>query len=407
MTPNTMDPLFPDDSTGELESLALELVNKAGRLSGTMNPLTREAIARFLRPMNSYYSNLIEGHDTHPIDIERALNNEYSNDTTKRNLQLEALAHIQLQTIISEEIQLGGNTINPTSMDFLKSIHRRFYECLPSDFKEVKAKDGTSKIVLPGQFRDCEVAVGRHVAPFSENLHLFTDRFEEFYNPYHPNNRSKIRRIISIAASHHRLTWIHPFLDGNGRVVRLYSDSCFMFENIESSGLWSISRGLARKYEDYKFYLAQADMSRYNDYDGRGNLSNSKLVQFCKFFLETAIDQTEFMFKIIDTHNILKHIKSFTKLMVNKGTLRPEAEFILCDLFLKGKISKVEAMRITNTSDKTLKITVDRLTEMGLLIPKKESISMMYYVSYSVKYSPMIFPGLYPGNKEVEMYSFM
>jgi Fic family protein len=404
MTPNTMEPLFPEDNSGELESLALELINKAGRLSGTMNEDTRKSIASFLRPMNSYYSNLIEGHDTHPIDIDKASKNEYSDDKSKRDLQLEAFAHIQLQAIISEEIRNGGNTINPTSIDFLKSIHRRFYEHLPSDFKEVKSKDGTLKIVVPGEFRDCEVMVGRHGAPFSEKLHLFTDRFEEFYHPNHLTNQSKIRRIISIAASHHRLAWIHPFLDGNGRVVRLYSDACFMFENLDSSGLWSISRGLARKNEEYKYYLAQADLTRYNDYDGRGNLSNSKLVQFCKFFLETAIDQTEFMFKIIDTHNILTHIKSFTKLMVNKGLLRPEAEYILSDLFLKGKISKVEAMRITNTSDKTLKITIDKLTEMGLLISKKESISMMYYVNYSVKYSPMIFPGLYPESKEVEMY---
>ena len=90
--------------------------------------------------------------------------------------------------------------------------------------------------------------------------------------------------------------------------------------------------------------------------------------------------------------------------MVNKGELRPEAKFILTDLFFKGKISKSDAMRITNKSDKTLKITVDKLTEMGLLSQRKEGITMMYYVNYPVKYSPMIFPGLYPSDKEVEMY---
>lgn len=44
--------------------------------------------------MNCYYSNLIEGHDTHPTDIERALKNDYSNDPRKRDLQLVAKAHI-------------------------------------------------------------------------------------------------------------------------------------------------------------------------------------------------------------------------------------------------------------------------------------------------------------------------
>jgi Fic family protein len=47
--------------------------------------------------MNCYYSNLIEGHDTHPVDIERALKNDYSQDRRKRDLQLEAKAHIAVQ----------------------------------------------------------------------------------------------------------------------------------------------------------------------------------------------------------------------------------------------------------------------------------------------------------------------
>lgn len=406
MTPNTMEPLFPDDASGELDDLVIELISKAGKLSGAMNGETRKAIAEFLRPMNSYYSNLIEGHDTHPIEIDRALKNEYSNDKTKRDLQLEAHAHIKLHKAISEEIK-NDDEIIPSSIDYLKSIHKRFYDHLPDSFLEVKSKKGDIKIVVPGEFRDCEVEVGKHVAPFSEKLELFTDRFEQFYNPKGLANKTRTRRIISIAASHHRLAWIHPFLDGNGRVVRLYSDACFMSENLDADGLWSISRGLARKNEEYKSYLAQADLPRYNDYDGRGNLSNSKLVQFCKFFLEVAIDQTDFMYKMIDTNNILSHIKGFTNLMVNKGELRPEAEFILSDLFLKGKISKTDAMRITNTSDKTLKITIDKLTDMRLLSPKKEGISMMYYINYPVKYSPMIFPGLYPGDKEVEMYRYI
>ena len=51
--------------------------------------------------MNCYYSNLIEGHDTHPHDIERALiQADYSIDPAKRALQYEAVAHIEVQQII-------------------------------------------------------------------------------------------------------------------------------------------------------------------------------------------------------------------------------------------------------------------------------------------------------------------
>jgi len=402
-TPDAMEPLLPSDPKGILENLAVELIKKSARLSGTMNPITRKALADFLRPMNSYYSNLIEGHDTHPIDIARALQNEYSKDKKKRNLQKEAQAHIKLYEEIGVEIRVQNSDIIPSSLKYLKSIHKRFYEHLSEDFKQVESVEGTIKHIIPGELRIEEVEVGKHLAPFSKSLPLFMDRFQNFYDPKDDSNKSKVKRIISIAASHHRLAWIHPFLDGNGRVMRLYSDACFVYEELDSLGLWSISRGLARRREEYKSKLANADLKRYNDYDGRGNLSNKMLIEFCTFFLETAIDQVNFMYKILDVENMLSRIDKFVTLMVIKGKLRVEAKYILSDVFLKGKITKSEAMRITNTSDKTLKIIIDKLIKMELISAKKESINMVYYVKYPIKYSPMLFPGIYPSDKEAQM----
>lgn len=401
--PISMEPLHPDDPSGKLEALAMELVEKASKLSGTLNPITTVAIADFLRPMNSYYSNLIEGHDTHPLDIDRALKNDFSKNKAKRDLQKEAYAHINVHKKISEEFKNVKVVPIPTSAIYLKEIHKKFYDYLPEDFRSVKTKEGKIKEVMPGEFRGIEVEVGRHVAPHFKKLDAFVERFENVYDPKANDNKSKTKRIISIASSHHRLAWIHPFLDGNGRVVRLFSDACFMYENAHALGLWSISRGLARSNKEYKERLANADSARLGDFDGRGNLSNKFLIEFCEYFLKTAIDQIDFMSSVIDPKNMLKRIEGFATLMVLKGRLKPVAKFILIDLFLKGKISKAEAMRITNTSDKTIKLIADSLVEMDLLFTGKESITMMYYVKYPLTFSPMIFPGLYPSDKEIDM----
>ena len=98
-----------------------------------------------------------------------------------------------------------------------------------------------------------------------------------------------------IAAAHHRLAWIHPFGDGNGRVIRLHSQAQLIRHGIAGHGLWTLSRGLARWRARYYANLEAADRGRRNDLDGRGNLSDAALADFCVFFLETILDQIQFM----------------------------------------------------------------------------------------------------------------
>ena len=84
--PKLMEPCLPPEGTRNLEELGYELVTSALRLTAKLSPETVVAIAAKVRSMNCYYSNLIEGHNTHPIDIERALHGDYSTDSSKRCL---------------------------------------------------------------------------------------------------------------------------------------------------------------------------------------------------------------------------------------------------------------------------------------------------------------------------------
>jgi hypothetical protein len=54
--------------------------------------------------MNSYYSNLIEDHSTHPLDIERALRKDFSKEPAKRVLQMESAAHVATQAAIEDRL---------------------------------------------------------------------------------------------------------------------------------------------------------------------------------------------------------------------------------------------------------------------------------------------------------------
>jgi Fic family protein len=356
-----MEPMLPALGTRELEDLAMELAKKGSALAASLHPLVRQSIAELVRSMNCYYSNLIEGHDTHPRDIDRVLAGDLASDPRQRDLQLEAKAHIEVQRLIDAG---HAPALKPTQ-EFLCWVHREFCSRLPDTLLQTGNPDtGEQLQVIPGQFRQTSVAVGRHVPPRADSLDRFMQRFEEAYDPA---RLSQVQRVIAIAASHHRLAWIHPFLDGNGRVARLFSHA-WLLETGIGSGLWSISRGLARNVDEYKARLMAADAPRKGDLDGRGNLSHEELVNFCRFFLKSALDQIEFMSGLLDTQNVLTrmniHVQEEIALKkVPRGTFE-----LLREAWLTGEFRRGRSAEITGYKERAARDVLAALLEKGYLV---------------------------------------
>ena len=234
-----MEPLLVGESSKHrtpLTDLAVELAARAAGFRRSLSEGVLGALADLMRATNCYYSNLIEGHDTHPVDIERALKNDYSADAEKRNLQLEAKAHITVQKWIDADGLKG----KATTVDGLREVHRRFSELLPDELLWAEDPKTDERMrVIPGELRERDVKVGRHIPVSPGALPHFLERFEGVYGKL-----GKTDTILAAAAAHHRLLWIHPFLDGNGRVARLMSYA-MLLETLDTGGVWSIARGLA------------------------------------------------------------------------------------------------------------------------------------------------------------------
>ena len=128
--------------------------------------------------MNCYYSNLIEGHDTHPVDIERALKADYSTDPEQRSLQLEARAHVEVQAWIDR----GGLRGRATTVEAIRECHERFGNLLPEELLSVKDPDtGEEEVVVPGEFRKRDVKAAQHVPVSPGAVPRFLARFEVAY----------------------------------------------------------------------------------------------------------------------------------------------------------------------------------------------------------------------------------
>lgn len=383
-----MEPMLPAEGARQLEDLAVDLVHKASGLAGHLAPVVRDSIGDLVRSMNCYYSNLIEGHDTHPRDIDRALANDYSKDSTKRVLQKEAVAHIEVQRIIDQK---NDPQEDVTSSSYITWLHHEFCSRLPDELLWAENPDtGTKVRVEAGKLRDGYVQVGRHIAPAAEGLPAFLKRFEDAYSSTH---LSKLRQIIAVGAAHHRFLWIHPFYDGNGRVVRLMSHAWLQRLGVGSS-MWSVARGLARNVKTYKDLLMAADEPRRGDLDGRGSLSESALTNFCRFFLETALDQVAFMESILEPTELLRRMQRYVEDEIDRGHLLKNSFPLLREALLAGEIPRGKAEEITGYGDRMARKVVSKLIERGLL--KSPSPRAPLTLGFPIDAVEAWFPKLYP-----------
>ena len=392
--PSDMEPLLPGSGATRLPALALALIRGAERLHAPLHPITRAAVADLVRSMNSYYSNLIEGHRTRPRDIDAALRKDFSTIPAERWLQIQHLAHMEVQAEMETRLRhLPASEI--CSVEFLCWLHEGFHRRLPEEFRKLRDEKAKGHEIQPGKLRQNEVSVGRHLAPASKQLRGFLQRFAEFYGPLvttHPDS------LVAAACAHHRLTWIHPFLDGNGRVARLFAQAWFVKAGVDSGGLWTISRGLARRKADYQSALANADAKRVNDYDGRGYLSQRHLGEFCEFFLGAAVDQVQFMHELLALDAMLNRIAGYAERRESARELRRGSALVLRDLFLHGQIARGEVPRIVSASPRTgQKVTAELLTQRLVTSSSPKGPLRLGFPADAAGY---YFPNLYPAGAD-------
>jgi Fic family protein len=343
------------------------------------------AFADLVRSMNCYYSNLIEGHDTHPIDIERALKNDYSADTRKRNLQLEAKAHIAVQRWIDAG-NLRGRAV---SAEGIREVHRRFCELLPEDLLWVEEPSAHERVrVIPGELRRRHIQVGQHAAISPGAIPRFLTQFERVYR-----DLGTVDSILVAAAAHHRLLWIHPFLDGNGRVTRLMSHA-MLLDALDTGGVWSVARGFGRNVAAYKGHLAECDLPRRNDLDGRGNLSEEALASFSRFFLQTCIDQVTFMEGLVQPDRLRTRILMWAQEEARMNALPVQAPNILEAILYRGELPRGDAAALLGVTARHARRIVATLVDRGVILADgaREPLRLVFPAALASRWLPGLFP---------------
>jgi Fic family protein len=287
-------------------------------------------------------------------------------------------------------IDRGEMPFPALSVDGIRWIHREFCSRLPESLLLVEDPvTGTTIRMAPGELRTRHVEVGRHTAPELDQVPALLGRFVQAYST---PMLSKTQRILAVGASHHRLAWIHPFMDGNGRVTRLPSHALLRELGIGSE-LWSVSRGLAREVARYKELLQAADESRRGDRDGRGVLTEAGLAGFCRFFLGVCVDQVEFMKSLLDPPELLNRVEVWTNEEVQAKRLPKGAWRLLREAILVGKFARARAPELTGYQDRQARTVLGALTEKGLLVSDMSKSHLR--LGFPAAVIERWFPGLY------------
>lgn len=391
-------PFIPSDKAleaSQVPDLAVRLNQLSAKLSGQLSPPALNTLEAYMRVINSYYSNLIEGNATHPHEIRSAQQGNYSNDPVRRDLQKESLGHMAVQQWLQDQSPTLEQLFSPV---FIQEIHRQFYRHIPESLWEVKNKQGEAEgKIVPGEWRKQGVKVGAHIPPEHEDLPELMKRYGETYNPARFKGD---RKLIAIMAAHHRFVWLHPFLDGNGRVGRLITDTALRAVGLDSCGVWCLSRGLANKKGDYKRFLAMADKPRQGDSDGRGALSEKGLLDFCEYMLTAAIDQVDYMSDLLALGSLRKRIDGYIQARSDHRVqgfdkeLKPVAGLILHTAFIYGEIDRGQALELCAMPERSGRRVLSQLKSDGLLSETSSKSPLRWQIPEHAE--PWYFPGLAP-----------
>jgi Fic family protein len=203
----------------------------------------------------------------------------------------------------------------------------------------------------PGQLRPVDVAIKKsnHTPPSHIKVPQYFDELIDFVNKpletqYH---------LLVVAISHHRMAWIHPFDNGNGRLVRMFTYAILIKQGFQVK-TGRILNPTAIFCMDRNKYYNMLSMADSGDSD--------KTLEWCSYVLEGLRLEIEKIDKLLDL-----------KYMIN-AILLPAISYSLS----KGHINRQE-YDIISALVKNDKMTI-RSSDLKKVIiqksPKRESQSV-------------------------------
>jgi fido (protein-threonine AMPylation protein) len=143
--------------------------------------------------------------------------------STNSLTELLSIKNAQMEAETEEELKLYQRNLNKTILYVVNEIKNEL--SLTSQvqlFQIFRLISPESHLLHPNQYRRSLVQIGDYLCPNPEELNsLVSQLFYNLENISHP--------LIRAIYLHHELIRIHPFIDGNGRTVRIAKNWILMY----------------------------------------------------------------------------------------------------------------------------------------------------------------------------------
>ena len=340
-----VEPTF--DST--LTDLIIELDHlRKKQLGGSTHPKVFFQLKHIFHTLESIGSARIEGNNTTIA--------EYI-ETKLSDVKVVTPSILEIQNIEKAMAFIEENVNDyPINRAFLSEMHKKIVDgLLPPPNGE---GDST-----PGDYRKVNLKINKssHKPPEWLAVEDYMNELLEFVN----KDDSPKYDLLKTAIAHHRFVWIHPFGNGNGRTVRLFTYAMLVKAgfNVNVGRIINPTAVFCSNRNDYYNFLSEADKG-----------TEEGLTSWIEYVLKGLKDEIEKIDKLSDYNFLRKEIllPSINHSLERRFITDVEAK-ILRRVVDKQVISASDIKDIfPGKADAEVSRQIRKLIDRKMLIPEKE-----------------------------------
>ena len=326
------------------------------KLGGSTPATTFFQLKKVFHLMESVGSARIEGnHTTIAEYVEQKI--EHGQHSEERYSEIANVE--EAMTYIEDNISKG----TAISHRFIRELHQIVVTDLDNE------GDGT-----PGAYRTSNVSIASsdHLPPDLSLVQGLMDELLEFINKPTDDKYD----LLKIAVAHHRFTWIHPFGNGNGRVVRLLT-YCMMIKcgfNVKQGQIINPTAVFCNDRNVYYEMLSKADTG-----------TDEGILQWCAYVTDGILEEITKVDKLLDYRylhpNIL--VPTLDDALERQYITHSEHKILMVGIHPKQPtfVAKDIAKVLPETTSRQRTHMISKLKESDFIRSPKDN-PRTYYVSF-------------------------